>query len=797
MYQLFRRWKKDALFTSLNMSGLVTGLTGFLLLAVYVQHELSYDQHLPSIESMYRVAHDRMLSGSEERLASTPLALADPIATAFPEVQSWTRLLRESGGLFRIGEDAYAERNVYFADSTFHRVFNVPVVSGDVEDALSNPEGVVLSASTAMRFFGSSDVVGRRLSFSIWGRDQELVVGAVLADFPSTSHVPVDVLLPFATPTNLWNGMHGQDWAYSGAWTYVVLRSPEAVETMEAGLARFVANTLPVQFRTGTRFWLQPVSDIHLDSHLGDEIQGNGSRVYVWAFSIIAILILVVACVNYMNIATARSQERSREIGIRKAVGATRGQLAFQFQMEAFMLCVAAVLLAAVAASALLPLFRSILDIQISISDLPLPAMAAVLVLTAVVTGLAAGSYPAFFLASLHPVASLSGKGGRTTSRALLLRRIMVSGQFVLTMALFIVVWTVVGQTRYLTSADVGYETDNVVYVSHWPRAPVSALVQAFEDLPGVSAVGRADVVPGSIGLPAVEFRQYRTDGMEENERRQMQSMDAEPGYIEFYGLDVVEGRTLREADAGTSIVLNQTAVNELDWNGTAIGRQLHVYDMLGNNAGSREVIGVLRDFNMESLHNRIEPVVIGTRGADRPYQAYVVRTAGSVNAGVLDAIESAWNHLVPGVPADVRILADDQAALYVTERRLIAVLVGFSIFAIVVTLLGLLGLATYTTVRRTKEIGIRIVLGATRASIVGLITKEVLVVAVLSSAVALPLAWIAVQSLFGGYAYRIDMSVSGVLVCVICSVLLACTTVGMRAWIAAGASPATNLRSE
>ena len=792
-----RRHKGYAL---INILGLSIGLACVLLIGLYVRQELSYDDFHRHADRIYRVAGDFRIGDRESQVPMTPAPMSAALVRDFPEVQTATRLFAFTGDvLVRHGAQRFTEDRFYYADSTFFQVFSFPLVEGDPEAALDGPNAIVLTESAAEKYFGNANPMGQTLQAS--GRTWQ--VRGVARDVPPNSHMQFD----FLASMEALDRSDGEMWLSTNYLTYVKITEAANAERFEANLSEWVkgyaapqleqffgATFEEIEAQGGRyRFYLQPLTSIHLHSHLQYELEPNGDIAYIYVFSAIAAFILLLACVNFMNLATARAAERAQEVGMRKALGARRAQLASQFLGEAFLMTVVAFGIGLVLARTALPLFNEIagkaLDITAVLSGSVLLGLVALLVLV----GFLAGSYPAFILSGFQPASVLKSTGKHTTGgRDRRLRKGLVVIQFTVTIVLLVGTMVAYNQFEYIQNKNLGYDKDRVVLIKR--GAALGAQQAAFKDQvrqrPEVIAAGASDglflgdfsnttFVPGGKPTTAAQNATYTA---------------VDHDFVETMGMTVVAGRDFDpdRATDSTAVLLNERAAQLFGWT-DPVGKRLRM-PIPNREDVVFDVIGVVEDFHYESLHRQIQPLVLML---ERTPQYVYARLQPGTTAQGIEALRSVWQQFAPEEPFNYTFLDQNFAALHQATQRTGRLFGVFTALAVLIACLGLFGLATHAAHRRTKEIGIRKALGASVASIVSLLSNEFLRLVALAFLMAVPLAYFAMQQWLQDFAYRIEVGAGVFLLAGGMALLVALGTVSVQALRAARMDPVKALHAE
>ena len=775
-----RRYKG---YTAINVSGLAVGTACCLLILLFVRDELSYDRHHDNADRIVRV-----LVGEAQTF--TPTIIGPLFTREFPEVETAARLYPL--GMFRpvvirYGERAFEESRFFYADSTVFDVFTLPFVAGTPHNALNRPETLVLTATTARKYFGRENPVGKVVQV---GSGVDYEVTGVIEDLPSTSHVQFDVLGSFASTH--WAGQ--EIWNSANFYTFLLLQDEQALASLQAKVTARIdeARRNPSGGVSADYFLtLQPLTDIHL--------YFEGRITYVYLFAALAVLILLVACANYMNLATARSARRAREVGVRKMAGAHRRQLAFQFFGESAVLVFGALVLAVLLAEVLLPIFNGISGKALAFRYLDDPVLVPALLGVGVAVSLVAGGYPALLLSSFRPAQVLKGAltagvGGAS------FRKILVIFQLAVTVFLIAGTMIVYRQLDYMRTKNLGFDKEQVVVLSIGDRVlreTHTTLKNEILQHPNVRHASAIHSIPGyqrsGYGMRAEGIN------MEEGEAILVGGIPSDADVVETLGLDLLTGAGFPKSEGYTPepgnyvYLVNETLLGEAGWTAdNAIGRRIN---LLGNREG--EVVGVFKDYHFLSLHQDIHPLAFFIE--PRQFAYLMVKITPNDVPGTLAAMEATWQRLAPHRPFVYRFLDQEFDALYRTDRQTGQILSAFAGLAVLIACLGLFGLASFAAEQRTKEIGVRKVLGASASQIVVLLTKDLARLVVVAFVVAAPLAFLVMNRWLESFAYRVDMLQSWwiFLLAGVATLVVAFLTVSYQSIRAALANPALSLRYE
>jgi putative ABC transport system permease protein len=768
-------------YASINVLGLAVGIACCLLIALFVRHELAYDRHHEHADRIVRMA----TQFPEMTVPVTASAVAPTLKREVPDVDDAVRIF--NAGLFgsavvRHEDRAFEEKRFFFADSTVFGVFTLPLVSGDPSVALTRPHTVVLTGETAAKYFGDADPLGQTLYVD--GGEYE--VTGVLAPLPRTSHLQFDFLASFAT----LGWATREIWTSANFFTYALLREGASAENVTAQIDHLVGRARAEGLvGDGFALHIEPLQAIHLDV--------GGRRAYVWLFSAIAALILLIACVNYMNLSTARATARAKEVGIRKATGAHRRQLIGQFYGESAILALVATIAGLLLAALLMPAFRAISGQELSLSVLDPFILGLLLGIAAVVT-LVAGSYPALLLSGFEPSAAL--KGSLTSGRgATTFRRGLVTFQFAVSVFLLVGTAVIFSQLRYVQTTDLGFRGEQVVALPAGgpTQQQIPALKRRLEHEPGVVSTVAIDRLPGTEpGGWAMAAEGFELpEGME---YYPMHGVPTEPGVVETLGLELIAGSDLRDltesdpAPGDYQYLVNEAVLRATGWTPEeALGKRFSVFQdqYMGT------VVGVIRDYHFLPLHEAVGPLALFVEPSQT--NNLLVRLAPGDIPATLARVEAVWQEHVPHRPFTYTFLDEAFAAHYASERQLGRLFGAFALLAVLIACLGLLGLAAYAAERRRKEIGVRKVLGARTGDVVLLLSREFALLVGLGFVVATPLAYMAMSRWLESFAYRVELGMEVFLVAGLVVLLLALVTVSGQAFRAASVDPVEALRSE
>ncbi|HUU04671.1 MAG TPA: ABC transporter permease [Patescibacteria group bacterium] len=777
----WRRIVRQRGYSFINIFGLALGLACCLLITLLVLDELSFDRFHRNKADLFRVEGDMNVSDRSCRVVATPAPLAPALESEVPEIAAASRCVSAGEVLLQSGGRAFYEGEAFAVDPSFLRMFTFPLRRGDSRTALSGPDSIVISGELAEKFFPGLDPLGQVLRID---EQLDLRISGVLEKVPHNSSLRFQALLPFSFMKATNRG--SDNWGDGTVQTYVQLRSGASPAVVSGKITGFIRAR---RSEDRTTLDLRPLTGIHLHAYSGYET-GNTHLLFIILLSVIALIVLLIACINFMNLSTARSASRALEVGMRKVVGAGRGQLVRQFYLEAFLLCLLALGAGLLLASLVLPLFNSLTQRELGFGVAGFPTFLAVLVAVTVLTGLAAGSYPALLLSSFQPAKVL--KGERTRGGGEKLRRLLVVLQFTLSIFLVICTLTVSHQLRYLQNKELGYDTRNLLTVPLRLEAlrvfPV--LKAEWLRIPNVQAVGGCRELPLFIGS---FMNSPQWPGKDPQMKPLVGTTRIDAGFVAAMGIAMKEGSPGTEDEVETSPGSARFLVNEelaaLINQKPILGTPFSGWDRKGT------IAGVMKNFHFQSLEVRVEPLAFIVEAAD--LRQMVVRL-GSGDAGrTVAAMKRAWQRLLPGIPFEQDFYAARIEKIYRGPEILGTVIAVFAAFTVIIACLGLFGLASFIAQARTKEIGVRKALGASAAEIVSLLTRDFLRPVLLANLVAWPLAFLAMNGLLRNFAYHASISpwafpASGLL-----ALAVAAATVGLQSSRAARANPVDSLRYE
>jgi len=792
-------------YTAINIIGLAIGMASCILILLYVQDELSYDRHHEKAGQIYRLANEAHIGGQQIRSAQTPAPWGPALAREFPEVLQAMRFKTpNSQWLLKYDDKEFWEKGFLFADSTVFDLFSYSFIRGNPQTALNAPFAVVINQSTAKKYFGDNDPMGKVINAEDF---LMLTVTGIIEDPPVNSHFHFDLLVSFSsfgTPPgqNMYGDLYRGNFSNFGLnpviYTYLLLQKDYPVADLEKKFPDFFEINMGAQLaQRGIELnpFLQPVTDIHLYSNLDAEMGANGDILYVYIFSALAVIIILIACINFMNLATARSANRAQEVGMRKVVGAQRGQLIQQFLGESVILALTALFLSIGLVYLLTSLFNNLTGKTLGL-DLSDWTVLFSLLGIALTVGLLAGSYPAFFLSAFRPAVVLKGtlKAGSTNAA---LRKILVVAQFAISIVMIVGTITVYNQLEYIRNMKLGFDKEHVI---NMPLANIfmsQRYQKIFKDVitqhPDVLGATGASSMPGGL----FNVGTIRPPGTSEEENRTVQVLVADYEYLPTMGIELASGRNF-SLDFGTdpqnAVILNETVVQAMGWD-DPVG-QLIALGARGQNL--RTVVGVVKDFHLKSVHQKIEPLIIFPSLQPGPLWYASIKIRGENTSKTMAFLEQTWSEIYADFPYTFSFMDEDYDQLYADEQRLETVFGAFALFSILITCLGLFALASFMTEQRTKEIGIRKILGASIPNILVLLSRDFTILVLVAFIIAAPAAYYLMdQWWLQSFAYRLDLAMGPFALAGIISLLIAWLTVGYHAAKVARMNPVETLKYE
>lgn len=791
---------RNKFYTVINIAGLTLGILTAIFLLLFVQDELTYDKHNEKYERIYRLESHFDVAGKQDLFAIVPIPMAPTLKNEFPEIETFTRLAPERDIRMRYGDKEFAEEGICYADSTVFDVFTFQFLKGTPQQALTEPFTTVLTESFATRYFGDEDPLGKILESS---DNRQYKVTAVVADLPENTHLRFDCLLSASSIAQMMGAERfnstepGAFWNI-GVFAFVLMKPNTDVAVLQEKFEPFYQKYMaPVGDKINASFQLMTtrLDKVHHTSKLSAD-RPVGNMAYVYIFSAVGIFILLLAGINYMNMATARGAERSREVGIRKVAGAYRQQLIRQFLGESVTLAFLSYIISLALVVFLLPLFNELSGKNMSYTMLLQPLIVAGGIVIALVIGLASGFYPAFYLSSFEPALVLKGAVVKGKGN---LRRVLVVVQFVVSIIMIIATLTVGSQLHFLQNTNLGFDKDNVI-VAPVTDTNVRKKMDVLRDMllqnPNIEQVATSSGTPGNQGSIVV-MRVEKPDGTLKEHALNFMMVDS--AYFDLMKFRIVEGRNFdprMKTDLMEGVIINEAAARKLGWEAAPLGKKIDFGIDLDGSAGRHtKVIGVVKDFNYLSLHNPVEPIVFFLNEQSGYYLS--VKTRGTNNHETTEALREAYQKAGAKTPPDYQFLDQTMNKMYTAENKLGTIFTLAAVLSIFIALLGLLGLASFVVRRRTKEVGIRKVLGAPVSNLVFLLNREFIVLVTIAFALAAPLAWYLTNLWLSNFAFHTTVGWLIYAEAALISLAVAMITTSFHVIKAANANPVNAIKYE
>ena len=800
----WRNLLKNKIYSFINITGLAIGLASFLLIALYILDELSFDRYNEKADRIYRINSDIRLGGGDLHLPVTSDMMGQLLIKDYPSIEQYTRIYNSSGSKLIKKDNVFInEYNVAHVDSTFFDVFSLPAISGNTRTALNEPNTVVISESTARKYFGKTEVIGK----TIETQDEKnplYKITAVIRDIPSNSHFHFDFLFSMKNANYEWGEITSHNFH-----TYLLLKKGADYKQLEKNFDQYIdkyvlpsvrqfikINSMDEFKKAGNRleYSLIPLTKIHLYSNRSFELSPSGNIQYAYIFGAVALFILLIACINFMNLTTARSSNRAKEVGIRKVLGTERRFLIFQFLTESTLMAVLSLILALLVAYLVLPLFNEVASKSMAFGSLFSSRILPLIVILPILVGLLAGSYPAFFLSAFRPIEVLKGKlklGSNSTG----LRSVLVIFQFATSIILIVGTLVIYKQLNYIQSKDLGYNKEQVLTIQN--TYVLGDQAKAFKN----SILQMNGVQSGTLSSYLPVTNSSRTDNtyfkdatLDIKNGLDMQSWQVDYDYFKTLGMHIIKGRRFSPDFGGdsTAVVINETTARLLGYD-DPVGKKIY-QNGDQNKLVTYTIIGEVKNFNFESLKQGIGPLsfFLGRRSA---MASFKVNTTDI--KGLIGKIETLWKQMSPSMPFNYTFLDESFHEMYASEQRVGKIAMIFSTLAILIACLGLFGLATFIAEQRTREIGIRKVLGASVQGIVRLLSKDFLKLVAISFVLAAPLSWWVMNQWLNDFAYRIQLEWWIIGLAGFFALLIALGTVSFQAIKSAIANPVRSLKTE
>ncbi|NOU59006.1 ABC transporter permease [Marinifilum caeruleilacunae] len=785
---------RDKVFSLINISGLAIGLACCIIIFLFVSNELSYDKHHKDYQQIYRLGIEGKLGETEMKGPFTANPMAPALLLEFPEVEEAVRM-RRGNHIIQNQENIFNENRLFWVDSTFFNIFGAEFIFGNSDKALSESRQMVITRSIAIKYFGHIDVLGKSLKLN---QNQDYTISAVIEDCPSNTHFHFEFLLPyFDLPSSRDNF-----WLNDGKYTYVKLKKGTRQADFDQKLHTLVTKYVAPALKRGLninyedmvkdgnyyRFYSRPITDIHLHSHSNFELGNNGDIVNVSLFTIIALMILVIACINFTNLSTAKSSKRAKEIGVRKSLGSSKGRLISQFLFESVLLSLIAFTFAMIIVEFILPFTSTLIGKELISDYISNPQLFFIFLGISIITGLLSGTYAAFFLSSFKPAKVLKGDLSKGKNN-LLLRKSLVIFQFSISIFLFIATFTVYKQMQYIQEKKLGFKKENVLVLENADEInDIDSFKERIQSYPGVINSTFASAIPGEFLNGNIIGRKADLDPNQYSFRR----ISADADYKKTLQLELVEGRFFKHeiASDSSNVLINEAGVKEL-------GLVNPIGEIIARGVSRPlTIIGVVKDMHGDTFRNRILPTIILPESMESQSRL-AIRYHANSEKEILSNIQKEWNNYTTGVPFKYYHLNQLIHDLHKEEYATMRTFTVFAFLSIFIAILGLLGLSSYATEQRIKEIGIRKTLGSSVGGIIKLMNKDFLQWILISIAITSPIAYYFMSKWLENFVYRASLDVWIFIASGLLSIVIAAITISIQTWKAANQNPVESLRYE
>jgi putative ABC transport system permease protein len=784
----WRNLIKNRLYTFINIIGLTIGIISCLLIGVYIKHETGYDRFHKNADKIVRVTMEYNLGGESQKMAVTGTKVGPQFKRIFPEVANYVRLFKRSK-IVKHNNLIAEENNFIYADPSFFKIFSFKLINGNAATALNNPDNVVITETTAKKYFGDENPIGKTLKIG----DKDFEVSAIATDPPTNSQIKFSFLATFSNVEASKN----EEYFSANYITYLLLKQKDQIEPLQGKVNNYILTVSQNELKlTGGKYLklhIEPLAQVHLHSNLAGDLEPGGSVIYIYILIIVAVLILIIACVNYVNLSIAQSAGRGAEISIRKVMGAEKSQLFTQFIGEAMLITIICIMLAVSLVYMILPYFNQVSGMQFTYAVFFDPVIISFLIFLAIIISLSAGAYPALLLSNIKLAKILKSGFSFTSGKST--RKSLIIFQFVISIFLIITTVVILQQLSYIRNKDIGYNKSNVVVLPLGYNMPhVDALKKEINNIPGVESSASANNEPVNV---------MWGDAIQTGDGKSLtvNALPMDEDFIKTMQLKIIAGSNFNHSDVlqidttnhgknfKYTFMLNETAVKALGWTPEeAIGKTI--------SKGETGVIkAVVKDFNFKSFHTAISPLILFL-DYDQTQDLFV-RVNGKNTAGTIKAMEAIWKQRVPTRPFEYKFLDDDYDALYRNEQRTATLFTIFSVLAILLACLGLFAITAYSVTQRTKEIGIRKVLGAKVSTIVLLISKDFLLMVIIALVIASPIAWYTAHKWLQDFAYRINIQWWVFAMAAAGSLIVAAITLSFQSIKAALSNPVNSLKNE
>jgi putative ABC transport system permease protein len=796
-----RSFKRQRAYIIINVLGLSIGIACSLLITLFIINEAGYDRYNLKKDRIFRLILNGKLGGQEITAASTAAIIGPTMAKEFPEVEDFLRMNGRGPTVIEYNSQTFTEEHIIEADSSFFNFFSIPVIKGDIDNLLNAPRKVVLTETSAKRIFGAENPIDRQIKI---GTDTiRYTVSGVIGDIPGKSHFEANMIISFMT------NQRSKDptWLNNSFSTYLLLKPNTVYSTVDSKIPDMVLKYVgpEVQQYLGInlndfvaqgnkyRFYLQKLTDIHLDTSVQQQFKESSDPKYLKIFGSIAILIVLIAAINFMNLSTAQSSRRAKEVGIKKVGGSTRGMLVTQFLSESFILSFISLIFALIIVKVTLPYFNNLLQANLTLNLLSAWYTIPLLILFSLFVGIMSGSYPALFLSSFNPYEVLKGSV-KTSTKNGRLRRVLVVFQFAVSILLIIGTMIMYQQINYMLNKDVGFKKEQLIVINR--AAALGTKIKAFKDavkeIPGVVNIASSTAVPGRVN----NNNGYMIEGRKD-ETVLMVTNWIDYNYLDTYGMTLASGRSFDESYASDkdACMINESAQKDFGINNIEGVRFIQPGD--SGRMQFLPVIGVVKNFNFESLRNPIGPYIFKFQNENNLWGYITVRLTAQNYSTTISAIENKWKEFIPNNPLQYYFVDEDFEQMYIQEKQNAQMAVIFSGLAIFIAALGLFGLTSFTVEQRTKEIGVRKAMGSSVSGIYIVISKEVIILVSISALIAWPVVYYWAGKWLENFYYRINLGLFSFVFGLTIALGIALITISYRILRAARVNPAQSLKYE
>jgi len=790
----YRNITKNKVYSAINILGFAVGLASFILIALYVQYEFNYDTYHINAENIYRAVRNKPSgeSGEITKTSVTPAPLAPLLRDELPEVINATRITIDKNVLLEYKNESFLEPKTHWVDPETFKIFTIPLIDGDSQTALDDPYSMLLSESMAKKIFGNEDPIGKTVNLY---NNYDFEVTGIFYDMPANSHFVMDIVLPYTTFFKMIN-RDVASWSGNFTYTYLLLQEnfefKELISKLPALFDKHIYKKYNINIEDKYKevVTLQPITDIHLYSQRNQEMEANGNAKSVIMLGSIALLFLLIACINYMNLSTAKSGQRGKEVGLRKVIGAHRKQLIYQFFGESMVITILAFILSVIIVVLLLPSFNQFVERSLSLNPFGNSLLLGGMLILVIVVGLFAGSFPAIMISGFSPISVLRGTFSRTATGATL-RNILVLVQFSITIIFFTFTFVVKEQIQFILNKNLGYDKEQIITINIRDRNIIKKMETVKQELiqhPGVVMASASYCLPNNID----EHQGFQKAGSNSGLRFMIYYNFADYDYADLFGIEIIEGRNFSRdfpSDKNGAFLINEAAVKAAGWD-NPIGDELSTW---ANRTG--KIVGIMKDFHAHSLHRSIEPVYIYLNPDAVSYLS--IKILPTDVPLVLEHIKQVIEKFSPDYPFSYSFFDEVFAAAYKTEQKMEVLFSAFATLAAIVACLGLFGLAAYAAENRTKEIGIRKALGASVSNIYMLLSREFLKWVLLANIIAWPIAYFFMRRWLDDFAYRTDLNIWMFVLSGIIALGIALVTVSRQSQKSARTNPVEALKYE